>query len=408
MGRITIETSNNTYVVGNRLLNPEAINEREMNAIAAGLFERLIPVKAKSRKKDIVLKSTVEGMISLKTYFSAIVNKKMFLDVISQIISIVKECDKKSMNTNNLLLEMDYIFLEPQTKRIKCIFWPIVNNQNPRNTYDFFHDIPFNIVFNKYEDTSYVNQYVQYVKSNYPFSINSFERFICEMMGKTIEDNSHMPSASTEFATSNTPLQKAHEEKTINEKIAYNPFEVKNDRLEKSVENPEFCINCKSDLVEGANFCKDCGSPIVRVQAIEVQEVEESKLDLSTQTFSETTVLGTEDFIGGTTVLGAEAFEEPTFPYLLREKTQEKIMVDKPSFRIGKEQSFCDYFISNNNAISRSHADIITKESRYFIVDHNSTNKTYVDSRVIPVEKEVEIFSGTKLRLANEDFVFYI
>lgn len=107
-------------------------------------------------------------------------------------------------------------------------------------------------------------------------------------------------------------------------------------------------------------------------------------------------------------MLGANGPEELAFPYLIREKTEEKISVDKPSFRIGKENSYCDYFVSDNNAISRSHADIITRDHRYFIIDHNSTNKTYVDGRVIPVEKEIEIFSGTKIRLANEDFVFYI
>lgn len=82
--------------------------------------------------------------------------------------------------------------------------------------------------------------------------------------------------------------------------------------------------------------------------------------------------------------------------------------MDKPSFRIGKEKRYCDYFVSDNSAVSRSHADIVTKNKRYYITDLNSTNKTYVDGRAIPVEKEVEIFSGTKLRLANEDFVFYV
>ena len=89
-------------------------------------------------------------------------------------------------------------------------------------------------------------------------------------------------------------------------------------------------------------------------------------------------------------------------------KNQEKISVSKPAFRIGKERQFCDYFVSDNNAVSRSHADIITRGGRYFIVDKNSTNKTYVDGKAIPVEKEVEIFPGTELRLANEDFVFHI
>ena len=103
-----------------------------------------------------------------------------------------------------------------------------------------------------------------------------------------------------------------------------------------------------------------------------------------------------------------EELETPNYPYLIRCKNDEKIMVNKPTFRIGKEKKYCDYFVVNNNAVSRSHADIITKGKRYYIIDLNSTNKTYVDGRAIAIEKEIEIFNETKLRLANEDFVFYI
>ena len=82
-------------------------------------------------------------------------------------------------------------------------------------------------------------------------------------------------------------------------------------------------------------------------------------------------------------------------------------MIDQPFFRIGKETSYCQYLISDNNAVSRNHADIVTKNGIYFIIDNKSTNGTYVNEQLIPVHTEVKILSGMKLRLANEDFVFY-
>ena len=86
----------------------------------------------------------------------------------------------------------------------------------------------------------------------------------------------------------------------------------------------------------------------------------------------------------------------------------EKISVNKPSFRIGAERKYVDYWVSDNSTVSRSHADIITKDKRYYIIDLNSTNKTYVDNRAIAIQKEVELFNGTRIRLSNEDFVFYV
>ena len=50
----------------------------------------------------------------------------------------------------------------------------------------------------------------------------------------------------------------------------------------------------------------------------------------------------------------------------------------------------------------------MTRGSSYYVVDRNSTNKTFVDGRVISPEAEIEIFHKTQLRFADEDFTFYI
>lgn len=121
--------------------------------------------------------------------------------------------------------------------------------------------------------------------------------------------------------------------------------------------------------------------------------------------FGETTVLGGGGVAGETTVLGASPMTQVK-PYLIRARNNEKINVDKPVFRIGKERSYVDYFIADNSAISRSHANIIERNGEYFIVDTNSTNHTYVDGAMSPSNVETKIAHGAKIRLANEDFEF--
>ncbi len=122
--------------------------------------------------------------------------------------------------------------------------------------------------------------------------------------------------------------------------------------------------------------------------------------------FGETTVLG-GGLIGETTVLnaGVQQFQTVT-PYLIRSKNNEKILLNKSVFKIGKERSYVDYFIGDNTAISRSHANIITREGKYYIVDTNSTNHTYLNGQMLKSNAEVEIEQGSKIRLANEDFEF--
>ncbi len=120
--------------------------------------------------------------------------------------------------------------------------------------------------------------------------------------------------------------------------------------------------------------------------------------------FGETTVLGGGG-VGETTVLGATPATQVK-PHLIRAKNNEKIDLNKPVFRIGKEKSYVDYFIGDNSAISRSHANIISRDGEYFVVDTNSTNHTYVNGQMIQSNVETKIAHGAKIKLANEDFEF--
>lgn len=130
-----------------------------------------------------------------------------------------------------------------------------------------------------------------------------------------------------------------------------------------------------------------------------------STLSHQTTNFGETVVL-TVPTSGETTVLLRQTPEEKASPHLIRKKNNEKILINKPVFRIGKERSYVDYFVADNTAISRSHANIIAREGQYFIVDTNSKNHTYVNGEMIDIDVEVPIEHGTLITLANENFEF--
>lgn len=122
--------------------------------------------------------------------------------------------------------------------------------------------------------------------------------------------------------------------------------------------------------------------------------------------FGETTVLSGKK-PGETTVLNGGAQPRQTMvPHLIRAKNGEKIYINKPFFRIGKEKSYVDYFIGDNTAVSRSHANIVTNNDKFFIVDTNSTNHTFVNGSMIQSNIETPINHGDKIRLGNEEFEF--
>ncbi len=122
--------------------------------------------------------------------------------------------------------------------------------------------------------------------------------------------------------------------------------------------------------------------------------------------FNETTVLSPAMMGGETTVLSVNP--AVVQPHLIRLKNGERIDINKPVFRIGKEKSYVDYFIADNTAISRSHANIHTENGEYFIEDTNSTNHTYINGNLINSSVKTKLKSGDKVKLANEEFTFSI
>ena len=144
-------------------------------------------------------------------------------------------------------------------------------------------------------------------------------------------------------------------------------------------------------------------SPANEEKIISVAQSENNKG--TTYNFGDTTILNAGGGgVGETTVLSNQMAKVQ--PYLIRKKNNVRIPITKENFRIGRERNYVDYFIEDNSHIGRNHAEIITRNEKYYIVDKNSRNHTYVDGEQITSEIEVPIGNGTVIRLADEEFEF--
>lgn len=125
----------------------------------------------------------------------------------------------------------------------------------------------------------------------------------------------------------------------------------------------------------------------------------------SSANFGETTVLGAySSGAGETTVLSSSYNNATKSCVLIRRKTRERVVINKPSFRVGKERSCVDYFIGDNAAISRSHATIAQKQGDFYLSDTNSTNHTYLNGRMLVGSEEVKLAFGDVVSFADDEF----
>ncbi|MBQ9278747.1 MAG: FHA domain-containing protein [Lachnospiraceae bacterium] len=95
-------------------------------------------------------------------------------------------------------------------------------------------------------------------------------------------------------------------------------------------------------------------------------------------------------------------------PYLIRVNTEERIMLNKATFKIGKASRGVDYSVSGNGAVSRQHAVIIQKDGVCYIKDNKSTNHTYVNDKEVEEGKEEILTHDSTIKLGDEEFLFKI
>ncbi len=95
-------------------------------------------------------------------------------------------------------------------------------------------------------------------------------------------------------------------------------------------------------------------------------------------------------------------------PYLIRVNTEERIMLGKVTFKIGKASRGVDYTVSGNGAISRQHAIILQKDGVCYIKDNKSTNHTYVNGKMIEEGVEEILTHDSMIKLGDEEFLFKI
>lgn len=103
-----------------------------------------------------------------------------------------------------------------------------------------------------------------------------------------------------------------------------------------------------------------------------------------------------------------EVLNTKRYPYLIREKTGERIDISKNNFVIGKSRIDADYCITGNKSISKKHCEIIFRGGRYYIDDLNSLNFTFVNDAKLNPGNYKPISDRTKIMMSDETFTFHM
>jgi hypothetical protein len=142
-------------------------------------------------------------------------------------------------------------------------------------------------------------------------------------------------------------------------------------------------------------------SPSATMQTSEYPSKQEPSLVDSVKEDEGTTVLGVQqEEEEGTTVLGTTM----SAPYLLA-ANGERIHLDKPVFKIGRDPLQADY-TRDNLVIGRVHALFLTQNGEYFFEDNSSRNGSFINGVKAEPQQKIKIRHEDCIKLANEEYIF--
>lgn len=336
----------------------------------------LLPVEVHKKRNNFRLIYDVTGLTNFADFIKLPITKSVFVDIIRGILNVFAAVQENHLEIGKVIFDFDSMFVNPARNTLFFIYIPLRNYNKDIRLKDLLLSIPPQCVFSAAENREYVSRFLGFVNTQASISKLDLAGFLNYLEGRQ-QSNPNQPVSYDRFSQQDGGVHEGGNGRT------YDPFRA--EEREKM-------------------RCAKTGQETDTQEAIHNSSLEKrEKRDIQV---NGTTVLGDSMvYDEGTCKIGPS--QEKDLPYMVRQYTGEKILITCSPFRIGKDRGQCHYYVSDNSAVSRNHADIIIENDRYFIRDNGSTNFTYVNGRRIEQMTKYEITNDTQLRLANEDFTFY-
>ena len=391
----------------------------------------LLPIDIIMHDSMTEFKYKTEKLKNMDEYLSEELTKEDLLDVFENICKAVKDIEEYMLGEAQLILENRYIFID--NGNIKMILLPLYDRRNNLSILEFFKNLLIYMMVKNNKAANFAADISRQLSDEESFSCNKFLQLISQIKQKKHIENFDitMPENRSDFKErrinnieesfgSLKPDYSGYGKRAqapLNTQSPVNTFKSVNNnpvsKLDSDVK-PEnsFLIPGKDEPVNVGTVShkeakvKKKFSFFGKKKEKEVSVVDNEASKLYSNNFDETTVLQSSDRFAETTLLGLSVNVLNAF--LIWKRTGEKILIDKSSFRIGREKSYVDFCINDNSSVGRNHAEIVRKDGSFFIRDLKSLNFTMVNGEKVSSSVEVELWDNDIISLSNEEFEFHM
>lgn len=312
---------------------------------------------------------------------------------IFRIIKAAAVCCKKTeeylIERSSIVLSTDRVFINKADDTIHFVVLPFSNSISP-DIKDFIKTLLFSIRFEENENCSYVGKIINYL------NINDF-------------DPEELISLCEDQSVYNTFPYDTHKTDNGDSSTIYVPENHRNDfslSQDKKIQNNN---EITSSSFSSAHIKSEntFGFKIPLDKYADEEKEDKTKRSIFSKIFEKSRSSYEERMCDEYGEIIDEYHSSECYPFLLRVKNNEKITITGSIFKIGTDYNAVDYCIYDNKAVSRVHASIKNKNRYYYITDEKSTNHTFLNERKIRDGIPSKIEDKSKIRLGDEEFIFY-
>lgn len=418
MAKIKIITSMGKKTLKCRLVNKEFVNGRELDFLAVCPTQCFLRPMLSGEKTIFFLGA--DGVPSTVALKDKITKQRYFL-IIAQLIEMMRSAQQYSFDLGTIDLEPEHILINRKNGQIFVPYLPVVNCETTNGgIIKCLRQLSTIAVFASDYDYSFADDFMCFVMGMGRFSIDDAENYIREVSPDTAKQLALLPNIKNlkgllhEYKDGSLPDAKPSLFRLIFGDAAYftkqempkqekpkipmltpKPLELPEIQDDTNIFAPKPHENNQSEIIladDGDNS----------------DELEDILTNLYTESsaHSEFERPKEENALDKTAELDIP--DDVNYPEITRRATGVTYSVDKSVYKIGKENAKVDLYVTNNQTVSRVHVHIISRNGVYYIVDQNSTNRTFVNGIHVPPQVEYKLRDGDEIKLSNEIFDFRV
>ncbi len=162
----------------------EKVNDRELNIFSEKYVDGFLKTKL-TRKKII----EYTGPVSIKLYerLKRPMSRREFFLIIEQMVIAVRTIQEKVLSLNNIVLDINCVFINETTKEIRFIYLPIESRHNSEEVIHFIETITYSVIPMQNESSDCFTRFIYFLKNMQKLDIGAIERYIAREEKEVVE-----------------------------------------------------------------------------------------------------------------------------------------------------------------------------------------------------------------------------